>query len=203
MELIKEIGKKEIYGKMYNMGLYKCPYCNSLIERRVSDGNRVKSCGCMVTKFNAIAGLKHGGHKDPIYHIWETMKQRCYNTNNPRYKRYGARGIIICNEWLNDFAVFQKWSHENGYKRGLQIDRINNDLNYSPDNCRFVIPIINTRNKNNIKITVEIAQDIINDYASGKHTHRTLAKKYNIVHSYVGRILRGLNCMPITGPEDA
>ena len=201
MELIETWDKKRMYGNMATMGLFHCPYCDQLVVKRLFDGKRTKSCGCMIIEFNTVAGLKHGGHKDPVYHIWETMKQRCYNTNNPRYKRYGARGIIICNEWLNDFAVFQKWSYENGYKRGLQIDRINNDLNYSPDNCRFVIPIINARNKSNIKITVEIAQNIIRDYASGEYTHRTLAIKYNIVHSYVGRILRGLNCVPITGSE--
>lgn len=71
------------------------------------------------------------------------MKQRCRNVNNKDYKQYGARGIKVCEEW-NKLSNFIKWSYENGYKDGLQIDRIDNDGDYCPSNCHFVLPCENT-----------------------------------------------------------
>ena len=86
-----------------------------------------------------------------IYSIWEGMCQRCYNPNCPSYYRYGGRGITICDEWKNNPVAFIKWAYCSGYDDTLspkecQIDRIDNDKGYSPENCRWVDSKTNSRN---------------------------------------------------------
>ena len=73
-----------------------------------------------------------------LYSIWNAMKARCYNKNHPAYKYYGGRGIILSKEWRYDFKQFRDWAIKNGFKEGLSIDRIDNDKNYEPSNCRWV-----------------------------------------------------------------
>lgn len=90
--------------------------------------------------------IKHGLYQHPFYSIWRAMKDRCENPKNMSYLRYGGRGITICAEW-QDIAIFIVWLEANGYKKGLEIDRKDNDLGYSPDNCRIVTPQQNSRNR--------------------------------------------------------
>jgi hypothetical protein len=81
------------------------------------------------------------------------MKQRCFNPNYPRYKDYGGKGITMCDAWKDDFEVFMNWSLSNGYTDTLTIDRIDNDGNYEPDNCRWItneMQQLNRRNNRNI-----------------------------------------------------
>lgn len=82
-----------------------------------------------------------------LRHRYHHIKSRCYNVNDKRYDRYGGRGIKMCDEWLNDFYLFMSWALENGYKKELAIDRIDNDGDYSPDNCHFVTVAENNQNR--------------------------------------------------------
>ena len=92
----------------------------------------------------------HGYSADypKLYNLWATMKSRCENPNRKKYQSYGARGICVCDEW-HDAKNFCEWALANGYKDGLQLDRINNDGNYEPSNCRWVTPKENSRNRRN------------------------------------------------------
>ena len=72
------------------------------------------------------------------------MEERCYNIKNKSFKNYGGKGIVICDEWLQDFNKFKEWALANGYEDNLTIDRINNNGNYEPSNCRWVTKSFNS-----------------------------------------------------------
>ena len=95
---------------------------------------------------------RHGLYKDNknLFNLWQTMKTRCENPKRKNYDRYGGRGITVCEEW-HEAKNFVEWALNNGYKKGLQLDRIDNNKGYSPDNCKFVTPTENCRNRRNTK----------------------------------------------------
>ena len=78
----------------------------------------------------------HGKQPARLYRIWANMKSRCSNPNVDNYRFYGGRGIKVCDEW-QDFISFRFWAITNGYADDLTLDRINNDGNYEPSNCRW------------------------------------------------------------------
>lgn len=88
---------------------------------------------------------KHSKHK--LYKVWNSMKQRCYNVKDASYASYGGRGIKMDYVWKECPQIFILWALRNGWKTGLQIDRIDNDGDYEPDNCRFSTPRENALNR--------------------------------------------------------
>lgn len=98
----------------------------------------------------------HGQTHTPLYNVWYGIKQRCYYKKNISYKNYGARGIKICQEWLDDFMDFYNWAMDNGYQEGLTIDRIDVNGNYEPSNCKWSTKEQQANNKrNNVNFTYD------------------------------------------------
>ncbi len=148
--------------------LCKCDCGNtSLVESGSLIGGRTKSCGCLQEKYlhaRKIGKRTHGKSQSRLYAVWKGMKQRCNDPNSDNYYRYGGRGISVCFEWESDFTAFEKWAMENGYDETapqgkFTVDRINNDGNYEPSNCRLVDMKTQYHNRNLPKSIKEISEE--------------------------------------------
>ena len=132
-----------------------------------------KSCGCGIFNNEFDTVTKSGLER--IKNIWFLMKGRCLNLNNPCYDEYGGRGITICEEWVNSFDSFYNWSMSNNYSDTLTIDRINNDGNYEPGNCKWATGIEQANNKRN-NTKVEYKGQIVRLYELCNNDHKRVIK---------------------------
>lgn len=133
-----------------------------------------RSCGCFNIERAIETNTTHGQANTKLYGVWCAIKRRCYKAYDKRYKNYGNRGIVMCEEWKNNFQSFYRWSMANGYKEHLTIDRIDNNGNYEPSNCRWATNKEQSRNKTNNHII---------EYNGEKMTAVEFAEKYNINYS--------------------
>ena len=159
----EDIGKK--YGRLTIMSIYHKTKGNPIYYNAICDCGKITkvqrsnlknghtvSCGCRQREIGFISNLTHGKSKTPLYQVYKGIKARCFNEHSQFYNYYGGRGITMCDEWRNDYSVFMNWCFKNGYKKGLQIDRIDTNGNYEPTNCRFVTCKINSRNRRNVHV---------------------------------------------------
>jgi hypothetical protein len=147
-KLIDLTGKKfnhltviRYYGRGKYKHLWEC-LCDcgnkKIVDSSCLKNNYTKSCGCEAKKQWSIPkSIKHGKSQTRIYGIYTGMIRRCHHKKDKDYKNYGERGISVCQEWRDDFMSFYNWAMNNGYTETLTLDRINNDGNYEPSNCRW------------------------------------------------------------------
>lgn len=148
-----------------------------------------QSCGCLQREVTTNRNTSHGMTGTRLYTIWSNMLSRCGNEKNPQFCDYGGRGISVCEEWSR-FEPFSAWAKESGYSDSLSIDRVNNDGNYGPGNCRWVTMLEQAHNKRprrDQKLTDAQIEEIRND----SRPQHEIAATYSIQQQHVSRIKSG------------
>lgn len=169
--------------QMYLQGICACGNWKTFSYHNFIRGGQL-SCGCNQNPKRVTYNYKH-----PLYKIWQSMRGRCYNTNDPAYFNYGGRGVRVCYEWDNDFQPFYDWCIANGWQRGLFVDKdIRGDgLLYSPDTCSIVTRKVNNQARRSVKVTLLKAKEI----RSSDLSTQDLTQKYNISKNTVYDIKAG------------
>lgn len=173
------------------IAIFKCG-CGTKFTAKVNSvktGDR-KSCGCILNNDKKTHNLT----SHPLYRKWSGMITRTTNKKEKCFNRYGGRGISVCEEWKNDFKKFYDWAINNGYKKGLTIDRINNDGNYEPNNCQWLTMRENTMKDMKIwKPTADDIDNICHSYIGELITVTELASQYETHKKRISDILKENN----------
>ena len=146
-----------------------CGTIRDVAEQGLINGKST-SCGCKRKENPRFGMMKHGKAHTKLYRVYNSMRQRCLNPNNPNYKNYGERGIRICSDWLGEdgFANFYEWAVEKGYSDTVKttLDRIDVNGNYEPSNCRWADYVTQANNmRNNRLITYQGETHTVSEWA--------------------------------------
>ena len=194
-------GKERLYGKPTWLCKCDCGKMKCAITQSLKNGD-VKSCGCLqaeTRRRNAMhldeVRKRHGMYDSRLYRIYTNMVSRCYRKSVHGFENYGGRGIKVCEEWIgkDGFRNFMKWSFANGYSDELTIDRLDNNKNYEPTNCKW-----STRKEqaNNTRVTIQL------EYNGEKHSLTEWSEITGIKKGTIyKRIRKGLNIGNALGYE--
>jgi hypothetical protein len=106
----------------------------------------IVSCGCHRREHMAAVATTHGDSYTRPYAIWRQMHNRCYNPKSANYRRYGRRGIVVCDAW-HEWLPFKEWAFKSGYQKDLTLERIDTNDDYKPENCTWATPLAQARNR--------------------------------------------------------
>lgn len=187
-------GRLTVIGRDANKPYHVACRCSCGTEKSVNayslkDG-LTQSCGCLRRERQ----WKHGrtGSGDRTYRIWQHVIQRCTNPNDKGFQWYGARGISVCSRWLGDDG-FQNFLADMGEAPdGKSIDRIDNDRNYTPDNCHWATPLEQSRNSR-IRKTAKLTPDKVREIrslASSGMLQAEIASRFGIAQTNVSSVVR-------------
>lgn len=180
------------------VGIYEIQY---LLDHRAPDGHKLYHAKCTTCGFETDAKLSNikapkkcahkclGGYYRPssvgytqkrLQHILRNMRSRCYSPKDKNYEWYGAKGVTICDEWLQNPKSFEDWALSNGYQYDLTIDRINPSLGYSPDNCRWIPNSENARRKSTTSYI-----DVDGEVHTGREWAHEMGIGVNTINQYI------------------
>ena len=192
IKVVKDLGMSSEFKKPKRKALFECE-CGNIFEAKINaiKSGQKKSCGCLKHKPSTYTHLKT---KHPLYRKWSGMITRCTNKKERTWRRYGGRGIKVCDEWRNDFMSFYEWAIKSGYKDGLTLDRIDNNGNYEPNNCQWI-----TMEENSIKdrrstyLYKNKQKEICEMYLSEHITITKLSEIYKTSSDVISKILKNNN----------
>lgn len=183
------------YNRLVVLGRSEPKYRSTMWECRCDCGNiayvdthslisgHTKSCGCWKREKASERLLTHGEMPVRLYRIWRGMKARCNNPHTKDFHYYGARGIKVCDEWMEHYESFRDWAFANGYSDTLTLDRVEVNKDYSPDNCRWVDRHTQMRNtRNNLNLTFNGETKTVTEWAeiTGMERH-TISYRKNVL----------------------
>ncbi len=179
--IIDMLDKKDKYGHYIYVGeCNECGYKKYSHYGSFTSKSQKNSCNHIVLGNKYIQQIRWKNGR--IKSIFHGMKLRCYNKQEKDYRWYGEKGIKICSEWLNNPLLFEEWSLQNGYNDNLTIDRINEDMDYSPDNCRW----IPSKNNSKYKSTTFLI-NVDGEVHTGREWSKILKLGINRINTYIGK----------------
>lgn len=187
-----------------NHSLYKGICNNCGFERIAKYSDLKETTKCTHIRINGeITFCRTNWNNKRIKKTFDGMKQRCYNENEKSYRWYGAKGIKICNEWMNNPLLFEEWAIQNGYEDNLTIDRIDENKDYSPDNCRWITGAQNTKYKSttyliNVNGEIHTGKDWARELGLGVNLINTYIRKYGLNNTieFIKRYIKNPNLKP-------
>ena len=176
-------------GKVYWTCVCVCGNTTNVWTGSLNNGH-TRSCGCLHVETRSKNGLKHGLAHVKEHDVWQQMRYRCSKHDHPSYPNYGGRGIKVCPRWDADFAAFIE--DMGRCPEGMSLDRINNDGDYEPSNCRWTTKITQANNtRRNVFLDLETSKNIKSAVKEDGISLREASRRFNVSRWTINRVLKG------------